>query len=73
MRTTFDAEADAAYVSLIPETEPGWSVRNEVVETLDGTVVLDFDRSGVLLGVEVLGATKMFDQSTLAGAVRLDQ
>ena len=53
MRTTFDAEADAAYIELVPEIEPGRSVRNEVVDTAGGTVVLDFDQAGMLLGVEV--------------------
>ncbi|KJL27167.1 hypothetical protein RL72_00635 [Microbacterium azadirachtae] len=33
MRTTFDAEADAAYITLVPEIESGRSVRNEIVET----------------------------------------
>ncbi len=73
MRTTFDAEADAAYITLAPEIEPGRSVRNEVVETAGGTVVLDFDQAGVLLGVEVLGATKVLDGAFLASAERIDQ
>jgi uncharacterized protein YuzE len=73
MRTTFDAEADAVYMTLVPEIEPGRSVRNEVVETAGGTVVLDFDEAGMLLGVEVLGATKLLDGEFLAGAERIDQ
>ncbi|MDX2400263.1 DUF2283 domain-containing protein [Microbacterium algeriense] len=73
MRTTFDAEADAAYITLVPERESGRSVRNETVETTGGTVVLDFDQAGVLLGVEVLGATRLLDGAFLAGAERIDQ
>lgn len=73
MRTTFDAEADASYITLVPEIESGRSVRNEIVETAGGTVVLDFDRAGMLLGVEVLGATKLLDGVFLAGAERIDQ
>lgn len=48
-------------------------MRNEVVETADGTVVLDFDQEGVLRGVEVLGATKLLDGAFLAGTERIDQ
>lgn len=73
MRTTFDAEADAAYITLAPEIAPGRSVRNEIVDTAGGTVVLDFDQAGVLLGIEVIGATKLLDGEFLAGAERIDQ
>lgn len=73
MRTTFDAEADAAYIQLVPEIAPARSVRNEIVETARGTVVLDFDEAGILLGVEVLGAMKLLDGEFLAGAERIDQ
>lgn len=72
MRTTFDAEADAAYIMLTPEIEPGRSVRNEIIETGDGTVVLDFDDNGILLGVEVLQATKLLEEQFLAGAERIE-
>lgn len=68
MRTTFDAEADAAYMQLVPEITPGRSVRNEIVETAGGTVVLDFDHAGVLLGAE-----NLLDGEFLAGAERIDQ
>ncbi|CAD5140673.1 conserved protein of unknown function [Microbacterium sp. Nx66] len=73
MRTTFDAEVDAAYITLVPETESGRSVRNEVVDIAGGTVVLDFDQSGMLLGLEILGATKLLDGVFLAGAERIDR
>lgn len=73
MRTTFDAEVDAAYISLAPETVPGRSVRNVEVESTGGSVVLDFDAEGVLLGVEVLGATKTLDREFLDAAERIDE
>ena len=73
MRTTFDAEVDAAYISLAPETAPGRSVRNVEVESAGGSVVLDFDAEGVLLGVEVLGATRILDREFLDAAERIDQ
>lgn len=72
MRTTFDPEADAAYLALTPETAPGRSVRNAEVATTGGSVVLDFDKSGVLLGVEVLEATTVLDPRVIAAAERID-
>lgn len=72
MHTTFDAEADAAYITLVPEIESGRPVRNVEVESTDGSVVLDFDSAGVLLGVEVLGATKTLDPAFLDAAERID-
>jgi len=73
MRTTFDAEADAAYITLVPQDKPGRSVRNVEVESSAGSVVLDFDAAGVLLGVEVLGATKTLDPAFLDTAARIDE
>lgn len=73
MRTTFDADADAAYIHLVPDIEPGRSVRNvEVSIPEGGSVVLDIDRDGILLGVEVLGARGLLDPMFLAGAERID-
>ena len=73
MRTTFDAEADAAYIQLVPEIAPGRSARNIIIEDVaGGPIVLDFDAEGILLGVEVLGARRLLDGSVLAGAERLD-
>ncbi|MEV7618917.1 DUF2283 domain-containing protein [Microbacterium sp. NPDC089321] len=69
---TFDAEADAAYITLVPAIESGRSARDEVVETAGGTVVLDFDQAGMLLGVEVLGAMKLLHRELVAGAERID-
>jgi len=59
LRMTWDAEADAGYLSLT-EIGPGDAVRNELVNPPGqgfgmGTVVLDFDREGRLLGIEFLG------------------
>jgi len=73
MRTTFDAEADAAYIYLVPEIEPGRSVRTlEVPDVNGGMVVLDLDAEGILLGVEVIGARNLLDPMLLADAERID-
>ncbi|MBN7794428.1 DUF2283 domain-containing protein [Microbacterium esteraromaticum] len=73
MRTTVDGEADTAYVQLVPEVIPGHSVRNEIVETAAVTVLLDFDKAGLLPGVEVLAATKVLDRELLACVERIDR
>lgn len=73
MRTTYDAEADAAYITLTTNTTPGRSVRNVEVESpTGGSVVLDFDRDDMLLGVEVLSASHVLDESFIAQAERID-
>lgn len=40
MRTTFDAEADAAYIHLVSEIEPGRVVRTIEVPDVDGGMVV---------------------------------
>ena len=70
MQTTYDPEADAAYIMLVPEIADGRSVRNEEIQTAGGSVILDFDVDGVLLGVEVLGASAVLDPALIASAVR---
>lgn len=40
-------------------------MRTVEVESTGGSVVLDFDRDGVLLGLEILGATRVLDRSYL--------
>ena len=68
MRATFDPSADAAYVTLTTVADPH-SVRTvEVDSSAGGSVVLDFDAQGRLLGVEVLAATRMLDPGFLAAA-----
>ena len=69
MHVTYDAQADAAYVCLVPRTEPGESSEQELVEERD--IVLDFDRDGRLLGVEVLHASRVLRPETLEDAQRL--
>jgi uncharacterized protein YuzE len=53
----FEAEADAAYIGLT-SISPGEAVRQVTVEGVPNSadIILDFDSSGRLLGIEVLGA-----------------
>lgn len=63
--STFDAEADAAYIFVAPTIGPGESAENVLIERPTGAVVLDFDEAGHLLGVEVLGARSLLTPATI--------
>jgi uncharacterized protein YuzE len=67
MTTTFDAEADAAYIYLAGGIPAGGVARTVVVEDprVAGMVNLDFDSDGRLVGVEVVGAMDVLSQSLL--------
>ncbi|MFC5272471.1 NUDIX domain-containing protein [Brachybacterium sacelli] len=64
---TFDAQADAAYFSLVSHIGHGEAVENTVIERPGGTIILDVDADGRLLGVEVVGARTLLRDSTLEG------
>jgi uncharacterized protein YuzE len=57
MRVTYDRDADAAYIYL-REIEAGGSKQQCPVncEWATGMIVLDIDREGRLIGIEVIGA-----------------
>ncbi|MEV0078248.1 DUF2283 domain-containing protein [Nocardia neocaledoniensis] len=66
-RVTYDAVADAAYIYLTSEIPPG-GVSNTIpvdAAAIGGTVNLDLDARGVLVGIEVLGASAKLDPSLL--------
>jgi uncharacterized protein YuzE len=68
MRVTYDKEGDAAYIYLTP-IPPGAAVRQEhVTGEAKGELILDFDRVGRLLGIEVLGASRYLPPSVIAAA-----
>ncbi|MGB6059372.1 MAG: DUF2283 domain-containing protein [Microthrixaceae bacterium] len=71
MKVTYDASVDAAYIYL----NSGDSGAGEVEFTyacdpneVGGMVHLDFDRNGVLLGIEVLAASKLLPGQLLVEA-----
>jgi len=69
MRVTYDDEANAAYLELEDDVAEGSAVENVVVERPGrGDIVLDFDADGRLLGVEVIGATKLLHTAVLNAA-----
>lgn len=47
-----DTEADAAHIALLGGIGPGETVRNH--QTYDGKIILDFNASGQLIGIELL-------------------
>jgi uncharacterized protein YuzE len=69
MHVRYDGEVDAAHITIVNRIERGESVQ-QVVATPDdpglGAFVLDLDREGRLLGVEVLRASHRFRCETLA-------
>ena len=60
MRITYNPEANAAYLALLP-VAPG-----QVAETfvLTDALNLDVDKNGILLGLEILDATSFFGELT---------
>ncbi|MER7793955.1 DUF2283 domain-containing protein [Streptomyces sp. NPDC097640] len=66
MRVTYDAETDMGYIYLVDEIGPGEAVRQELTE--DGSVILDFDAQGRLLGVELSGAKSRLHPDLMAMA-----
>lgn len=69
MDLTYDPEADAAYLAL-SAPHIGRVVANPEIETSAGSVILDVDRDGRILGVEILSASRMLDPDVLASARR---
>jgi len=63
MRTEFDKDADAAYIYF---KEIG---NGEVVQTisLNESINVDMDENGVVLGIEIIDATKHLPLSSLKG------
>jgi uncharacterized protein YuzE len=78
MDVSWDRSVDAAYISLIPPDEQTYGVAADSIslEELgqDGgigtlhSLVLDFDRDGKLIGIEVLNARASLRESTLRAA-----
>lgn len=70
-RFTIDPSVDAAYVPVAPAISTGEAVENVVIERPAGTIVLDFDAQGRLLGVEILGASALLTPLTIADSEML--
>ena len=69
-RGTYDRSADAEYFDISPRTRKDEAVRQDV-HGIDGEIILDFDKEGRLLGIEILGAKSLLRRSTLKRAKRI--
>jgi uncharacterized protein YuzE len=74
-KITFDRGVDAAYIYLVPRVEAGAKVTQVWVDDVPGeaNIILDFDREGRLLGVEVIGASGCLPAEILDMAVSPEQ
>jgi uncharacterized protein YuzE len=75
VRVTHDAEADAAYVYLVDEIARGEVADSRVADIpLDrAALTVDFDADGRVLGIEVLGASRVLRPETLQAAEDITQ
>lgn len=68
----YDPIADAAYLDVVDHVDDGEAVVQIEVEDPDlkGRIILDLDKKGFLLGVEILGAKKVLRPETLRNSLR---
>ena len=62
MKFEYDKEADAAYIYLEYPIKDG-EAKNTI--ELNDNIILDFDKDGKLLGVEILDASKILKKDVL--------
>lgn len=63
MKFEYDKEADAGYFYLVDKIGDGEAVKT--IE-LEPDIILDFNKDGKLLGIEVLNASKVLREDVLA-------
>lgn len=70
MRIKYDSDSDAAYVYLKDSILPGEATNTVVcdVDIESASIHLDFDATGHLLGIEVLGASRVLPDEVISGA-----
>ena len=70
VRVTYDGSADAANIYLVP-IEAGGVATTVAGEDEAGSVNLNFDRDGRLLGIEVLAASRWLPAEVIEQAERI--
>lgn len=65
MKFEYDKEADAAYIYLDDSIV---DAQAEKTMELNEDIILDFDKNGKLLGIEILNASKVLRQKSLLEA-----
>ena len=70
MRVTHDSEANAAYIYLVDEIDRGEVARSCVADIAmdNAAITIDFDAEGLVLGIEVLGASQALRAETIRAA-----
>ena len=69
MEVTYDKEADAVYIYLKNPIKRGEA--KKTVPT-DAGPILDFDKKGKLIGIEILWASKVLSRKFIKEAKRID-
>ena len=74
MRITYDSSVDAAYIYLVSEIEAGAVKQTYPCDRREvgAEINLDFNSTGQLIGIEVLGASKKLPAAALRQADRID-
>jgi uncharacterized protein YuzE len=69
MRLSYDEESDAATIYIANEIAPGGAPRSVMcdLEVRDGAVILLLDEDDRLVGIEVLGASRVLPPTVLHG------
>jgi len=74
MKFTYDNKADAAFIQLVDRIDFGEAVRSDAcdVDLSRSSILLSFDADDRLLGIEILGASRLLRTETLEikGSVR---
>jgi uncharacterized protein YuzE len=67
MKLIYDPEADAASIRLLDSIQSGGVARSHVcdIELTGCSVILDFDAADKLIGIELLGASRILPEETL--------
>lgn len=75
MRLTYDPSADAAFVYFEDGIPPGGAPHSLMcdLEIREGAVILLLDDEERLVGIELLGASRLLPESVLASASRSDR
>ncbi|GII61490.1 hypothetical protein Skr01_15750 [Sphaerisporangium krabiense] len=70
MRIEYDEENDVAYVYLVDHIGQGEAETQVLVDAdaLRGEAILDLDAQGLLLGIEIIGASQVLRPELLAQA-----
>jgi uncharacterized protein YuzE len=70
VRTTYDPEANAAYVYLVESVKPGEVAysRHANIALDRAAITVDFDEDGRVLGIELLGADRLLRAESIEAA-----